>query len=67
MLDDVICSLLNLNQGLFVNQLPPEFRGSRENIKRMFNLLYVALSRFRDYLCICYPTKYALILDGMFG
>jgi len=65
-LDDVICNLLNLNRSLFVNQVPEGFKGSKDNIKRMFNLLYVALSRFRDYLCICYPTKYALALDGMF-
>ena len=65
-LDDVICSLLNLNRSVFVNQAPEGFRGGGDNIKRMFNLLYVALSRFRDYLCICYPKRYSLILDGMF-
>lgn len=65
-LDETICGLLNLNRSLFVNQMPEGFRGSKENVKRMFNLLYVALSRFRDYLCICYPAKYAILLDGMF-
>lgn len=65
-LDEVICSLLNLNRSLFVNQAPDGFRGSKDNVKRMFNLLYVALSRFRDYLCICYPAKYSLIVDGIF-
>ena len=65
-LDDVICSLLNLNRSLFVYQVPEGFRGGGENVKRMFNLLYVAVSRFRDYLCICYPQKYALILEGIF-
>lgn len=64
-LDEVICSLLNLNRSLFVNQAPDGFRGSKDNVKRMFNLLYVALSRFRDYLCICYPAKYSLIVDGI--
>ncbi len=65
-LDDTICSLMNLNQSLFVNQVPEGFKGAGDNVKRMFNLLYVALSRFRDYLCICYPSRYAVILDGMF-
>ena len=64
-LDDVICSLLNLNQILFANRLPEGFRGNGENIKRMYNLLYVAMSRFRDYLCICYPQEYSMILMGM--
>lgn len=65
-LDDVICNLLNLNQSLFINQVPDGFKGGGDNIKRMFNLLYVALSRFRDYLCICYPAEHAVILDGIF-
>lgn len=66
-LDDVICSLLNLNNSVFVRNLHPDFKGANQSVKRMFNLLYVALSRFRDHLYICYPAKYETILGELLG
>ena len=65
-LDDAMCDLLTLNRSLFTSTVPDGFKGSGDNIKRMFNLLYVALSRFRDFVCICYPEKYSVVLDAMF-
>ena len=65
-LDDTICSLLNINRMLLGHPDPEGFKGGGENIKRMLNLLYVSMTRFRDHLCICYPTEYALILDHIF-
>lgn len=65
-LDDTICSLLNINRMLLGHPDPEGFKGGGENIKRMLNLLYVSMSRFRDHLCICYPAEYGLILDHVF-
>lgn len=65
-LDETICQLMNLNQSVFSPNLPDGLLGKSDNVRRMLNLLYVALSRFRDGLIICYPERYALIMDPIF-
>jgi len=46
--------------------LPDGFKGDADNVRRMYNLLYVGLSRFRDFLAVFYPAKYAIVLDAVF-
>jgi hypothetical protein len=41
-------------------------RGLADNVRRLYNLLCVGLSRFRDFLAIFYPAKYATVLDSVF-
>lgn len=65
-LDDSISQLLNLNQVLFTRKIPSGFKGNAENVRRLYNLLYVGLSRFRDFLAVLYPAKYSIVLDAMF-
>lgn len=65
-LDDAICQLLNLNQALFTRRLPDGIKGKADELRRQYNLLYVGLSRFRDFLAVFYPSKYAIVLDSIF-
>lgn len=58
--------MLNLNQVLFTRSLPDGVKGNADNVRRLYNLLYVGLSRFRDFLAIFYPAKYAIVLDSVF-
>ena len=65
-LDDTMSQLLNINQVVFTSLRPTGILGDADNLRRMYNLLYVGLSRFRDFLAILYPAKYALVLDAIF-
>lgn len=56
-LDDVVCQLLNINRILF-NRIDSTLKSPKQNVRFYLNLLYVALSRFRDYITIMYPKEY---------
>jgi hypothetical protein len=56
-LDDVVCQLLNINRILF-NRIDTSLKAPKLNARFYLNLLYVALSRFRDYITIMYPKDY---------
>ena len=56
-LDDTICQLLNINRLLF-NRLESDLKKPEDNSRFYLNLLYVSLSRFRDFITIIYPCKY---------
>jgi hypothetical protein len=64
-LDDAVCQLLNINRLLF-NKLDGGILSPKTNARFYLNLLYVAMSRFRDYITILYPTKYKETLSPIF-
>ena len=65
--DDTICQMLNLNQSVFKGTVNTKWKGFLDNFRLNMNLLYVSLSRFRDYLYICYPEKYELVIEPLFS
>ena len=65
-LDESICQMLNINQLLLGGKVSTDFRGGSANYRRNINLLYVVLSRFRDYIKVYYPKKYELIISPLF-
>lgn len=65
-LDHTIAQMLNLNLLLLAGDSLDGFRGDADNLRRMYNLLYVSLSRFRDYLAILYPAKHEGVLAPLF-
>ncbi len=64
-LDDVICQLLNVNRILF-KKIDGSLKGLKDNSRFYLNLLYVALSRFRDYITVFYPEEYRETLIPLF-
>lgn len=64
-LDDVVCQLLNVNRLLF-NKINGSIQQPKVNARFYLNLLYVALSRFRDYVTILYPERYKETLLPIF-
>lgn len=62
-LDDTICQMLNINMSVFIGRVNTEFKGGGANYRLNLNLLYVALSRFRDFLKVYYPAKYEIIIQ----
>lgn len=66
-LDDTICEMLNINKGVFDGTLNTGFKGGGYNYRLNLNLLFVALSRFRDYLKVFYPNKYEIIIKPIIG
>lgn len=56
-LDDVVCQLLNINR-IFFNRIDTTLKSPKKNVRFYLNLLYVALSRFRDFITIMYPKEY---------
>ena len=56
-LDEVVCQLLNTNRILF-DRVDSSLRGTKLNSRFYLNLLYVALSRFRDFITVLYPAEY---------
>lgn len=56
-LDSVLCQLLNVNRLLF-NRVDSAVKSPKVNSRFYLNLLYVALSRFRDFITVIYPVEY---------
>jgi hypothetical protein len=56
-LDEVVCQLLNTNRILF-DRVDSSLRGTKLNSRFYLNLLYVSLSRFRDFITVLYPAEY---------
>ncbi len=56
-LDNVVCQLLNVNRLLF-DRVDSKLVKPQLNARFYLNLLYVALSRFRDFVTILYPEEY---------
>ena len=65
-LDDTICQMLNMNMSIFIGKVDTGFKGGGSNYRLNLNLFYVALSRFRDYLKIYYPSKFEIIIKPIF-
>lgn len=66
-LDDTICQLLNMNRSVFQGSVDTGYLGGAGNYRLNLNLLFVALSRFRDYLKVYYPKKYEIIIQPILG
>lgn len=66
-LDETVCQMMNMNQIVFKGVNDTTFKGGAQNIRLSLNLLYVLLSRFRDYLKIYYPAKYEVIVAPLLG
>jgi predicted AAA+ superfamily ATPase len=64
-LDDAVCQLLNINRLLF-NKLNGDILSPKKNARFYLNLLYVAMSRFRDFITILYPEKYKETISPIF-
>lgn len=64
-LDDAICQLFNINRLLF-RKLNGDIESPRINARFYLNLLYVGLSRFRDYITILYPEQYKETISPIF-
>ena len=64
-MDDIVCQLLNTNRILF-NRIDSQLRTPKQNVRFYLNLLYVALSRFRDYITILYPIEYKETITPIF-
>lgn len=65
-LDDSVCQMLNINQLLLGGKVKTDFLGGQANYRLNLNLLYVVISRFRDYIKVYYPQKYELIISPLF-
>lgn len=65
-LDDSVCQMLNINQLLLGGKVKTDFLGGQANYRLNLNLLYVVISRFRDYIKVYYPQKYELIINPLF-
>lgn len=65
-LDNGICQALNVNRLVF-NVYSYNLRGFRMNTRILYNLLYVALSRFRDYITVIYPNEYKETIIPILG
>jgi len=64
-LDEAVCQLMNINRLLF-NKLNGDILAPKTNARFYLNLLYVAMSRFRDYITILYPEKYRETISPIF-
>lgn len=64
-LDDIICQLLNTNRILF-DRIDSALKGQKKNTRFYLNLLYVALSRFRDSITVLYPIEYKETISPIF-
>jgi hypothetical protein len=64
-LDETICQLLNMNVSVLRGKVDTDFLGGGGNYRLHLNLLFVALSRFRDYLVVFYPAKYEIIIQPL--
>lgn len=65
-LDESVCQMLNINQLLLGGKVKTDFLGGSANYRLNLNLLYVVISRFRDYIKVYYPQKYDLIISPLF-
>jgi hypothetical protein len=65
-LDDAICQMLNLNALVNKKNINTNYRGNSDNYRININLLYVAISRFRDFIKIYYPQKHEIIVSPIF-
>ena len=65
-LDDSVCLMLNINQLLLGGKVKTGFLGRQANYRLNLNLLYVVISRFRDYIKVYYLQKYELIISPLF-
>lgn len=65
-LDETICQMLNMNRSIFIGRVDTGFLGGASNFRLNLNLLYVSLSRYRDYLKVYYPSKYEVIIRPIF-
>jgi hypothetical protein len=65
-LDDSICQMLNINLLVHKRKIETNFKGGSEHYRRNLNLLYVALSRFRDIVKVYYPKEYEIIIKPIF-
>lgn len=63
--DECIGTVLNMNYGLFRKPSGP--LGSEGNLRLYLNMVYVAVSRFRDHLTILYPERTAAVIEPIFG
>lgn len=66
-LDETICQMLNINRSIFIGTVSTGFLGGGNNFRLNLNLLFVALSRFRDYIKVYYPSKYEIIIKPILG
>ncbi len=66
-LDDTICQMLNINRSIFLGNVTTGFMGGGDNYRLNLNLLFVVLSRFRDYIKVYYPSKYEIIVKPILG
>ena len=66
-LDDAICQMLNLNAGVLGGAVPSGWKADAGGYRLALNLLYVAMSRFRDALVVCYPKEYGVIVGPLLG
>ena len=64
-LDDAVCQLMNINRLLF-DKLNGDILSPKKNARFYLNLLYVAMSRFRDYITVLYPEKYRETISPIF-
>ena len=64
-LDEAVCQLMNINRLLF-DKLNGDILSPKKNARFYLNLLYVAMSRFRDYITILYPEKYKETISPIF-
>lgn len=65
-LDDTVCQMLNINQLLLKGKLNSAYLGGHKNYRLNLNLLYVVISRFRDYIKVYYPQKYEILINPIF-
>lgn len=65
-LDEGICRALNFNRLLFGDS-DGTVKGLKNNARIFYNLLYVALSRFRDYVTVIYPREYQETIRPILG
>ncbi len=56
-LDSALCHILNVNRLLF-NRVDSTVKSPKVNARFYLNLLYVALSRFRDFITVIYPSEF---------